>query len=98
MRGMKVDKYADSGILKIALDFLEEHKVAALAIFLFALYFSNNSYVISGDAVPTTLLPWAVLEEHTIVLDNFTGYIITQWSDHYFVILRQGTSYRFTPS
>jgi hypothetical protein len=84
-------------LLNSSLEFLKEHKLAALVLILFALYFSNNSYVISGDAVPTTLLPWAILEEHTIVLDNFTGYIITQWSDHYFVVLRQGHLISFYP-
>ncbi len=94
---MKVDTYAGSGPLKPALGFLKKHKLAVLAVFLFALYFSNNSYVISGDAIPTTLLPWAILEEHTVVLDNFTGYIITQWENHYFVVLKQDHLISFYP-
>lgn len=94
---MKVDTYPGIGSLKLSLGFLNKHKLAILAVFLFALYFSNNSYVISGDAVPTTLLPWAILEEHTIVLDNFTGFIITQWENHYFVVLKQGHLISFYP-
>ncbi|BAI61773.1 hypothetical protein MCP_1701 [Methanocella paludicola SANAE] len=94
---MKVDTYLGIGSLKLSLGFLNKYKLAILAVFLFALYFSNNSYVISGDAIPTTLLPWAILEEHTIVLDNFTGFIITQWENHYFVVLKQGHLISFYP-
>lgn len=85
------------GPFKIYLDKFNKYKLIVLILFLFILYFSNNAYVISGDAVPTTLLPWAILEEHTITLDDFTGFIITHWENHYFVVLKQGHLVSFYP-
>jgi hypothetical protein len=94
---MKSYSYSASNTLRMGKDLIYKYKAVILFIFLFILYFSNNAYVMSGDTVPSILLPWAILDEHTIVLDDFTGFIITQWSDHYFVVLEQGHLVGITP-
>lgn len=94
---MQIGEKQGTATKKTAIYYLKKYKLAILVAFLFILYFSNNSTVTSGDAVPAMLLPWAILDGHTIVLDDFTGFIITQWSDHYFVVVEQGHLVSTTP-
>jgi hypothetical protein len=86
-----------------------KYKLIILAVFLFILYFSNFAYVTSQDAVPATLLPWAILNDHNVVLDSFTGFILIQWEPPhapgsfftlnlpYFVVLEKGHIVGTTP-
>lgn len=94
---MKFNQDSAFNAFKLNIDLIYKYKLAVLSIFLFVLYLSNNAYVLSGDAVPAALLPWSILEEHTIYLDGFTGFIFTQWSDHYFVTLEKGHLVSFYP-
>jgi hypothetical protein len=94
---MKFNQGSTLNALKLNIDLIYKYKLVILFVFLFVLYVSNNSYVMSGDSVPAALLPWAILDEHTIYLDGFTGFIITQWSDHYFETLEQGHLISFYP-
>lgn len=54
--------------------FIKEHDIICLLILLFIVYNINFRPISSGDTVPASLLPFTILENHNLFLDQFSDF------------------------
>jgi hypothetical protein len=52
---------------------------------------------ISGDVAPSMVMPWAILEYHTLYLDDFKDYFLEHFKSYYFTINNNGHLSSFYP-
>src|SRR5687767_2526248 len=51
------------------------HRYSCLCLFLLGIYHSNLRPVASGDSMPSSLIPFSILFDHTVTLNRFAPWI-----------------------
>ncbi len=73
-------------------------KLLLLGELLFAFYCLNGiSLSVSGDAVSSALIPWAILQDHTLFLDGYEEFMASQYSIVYFASQNNGHTVSYYP-
>lgn len=66
--------------------FIKEHELICLFILFFVVYNVNFRPIPSGDTVPASLLPFSILENHNLYLDQFADFYVKP----YFFTIKEG--------
>jgi hypothetical protein len=69
-----------------AIEFIKMHEIAFLFIFIYTIYNLNGRTIGCGDTAPASLLPFSILDNHNLYLDQFFPYFQNAWHPPYFVI------------
>jgi uncharacterized protein Veg len=64
---------------------LRKHDIFYLFIFTYVIYNLNMRPIGSGDTLPATLLPFSILFNHNLYLDQFSNYLIETYSPYFIV-------------
>jgi hypothetical protein len=54
--------------------FIGRHEILCLFTFIYVIYNLNGRPIGSGDTIPASLLPFSILENHNLYLDQFSSY------------------------
>jgi hypothetical protein len=65
--------------------FIKRHSVLCLFCLVYFVYYLNFRSIGSGDTVPASLLPFSVLENHNLYLDQFIHYYAPDSDQVYFL-------------
>lgn len=67
----------DSEFFYRAIDAIKKHDLFFLFFLIVTIYYLNFRSIPSGDTLPASLLPFSILNQHTLFFDQFSGYIQT---------------------
>lgn len=59
------------------IDLFKKYNLFFLFLVIFSIYNLNFRFMPSGDTLPASLLPFSILDQHTVFFDQFSGYIQT---------------------
>lgn len=76
--------------ISIILKIFKKHEVLLLFFIIYFIYNMNVRPIASGDTIPASLLPFSILENHNIYLDNFYSYWTNAHYITYFVAQAKG--------
>jgi hypothetical protein len=66
-----------SGLFYRGIDEIKKHDLLFLFLIIFTIYNLNFRPLESGDTFPATLLPFGILDQHTVFFDHFANYLQT---------------------
>lgn len=64
---------------------IQRHEILYLFIFVYLIYNMNLRTIGSGDTIPSTLLPFSILYNHNLYLDQFSSYFLQDVNPMYFM-------------
>lgn len=67
-------------------DFINKHQKITIFLFFFVVYNLNFRNISSGDNVPASLIPFAILETYTPYLDSYIPYFEMRYESTYFLL------------
>ena len=65
--------------------FIKRHEILCLFCLVYLVYNINGRTIASGDTIPASLLPFGILENHNLYLDQFFYYFETNFERAYWV-------------
>ena len=72
--------------IKSLIGFIRRHEILFLFCLVYFIYNINGRTMGSGDTVPASLLPFSILENHNLYLDQFSYYFETNFERAYWVM------------
>lgn len=70
--------------IKNSFKFIRDHDAICLFSLVFLVYNINGRLIGSGDTIPASLLPFSILENHNLYLDQFVHYYENKFENTYF--------------
>lgn len=67
-------------------EFINKHQKITIFLFFFVVYNLNFRNISSGDNVPASLIPFAILETYTPYLDSYIPYFEMRYESTYFLL------------
>lgn len=77
--------------------FIKRHEILVLFCLVYLVYMMNGRTISSGDTIPASLLPFSILENHNLYLDQFFYYFETNFERAYWVKEIEGHSLSIYP-
>ena len=71
--------------IKNLIEFIKRHEILCLFCLVYLIYNINGRTMASGDTTPASLLPFSILENHNLYLDQFSYYFETNFELAYWV-------------
>ena len=75
-----------SGFINRGIDEIKKHDLVFLFLVIFTIYNLNFRPIGSGDTLPASLLPFSILDQHTVFFDHFMNYIQTIKNPYMFTV------------
>ena len=75
-----------SGFINRGIDEIKKHDLVFLFLVIFTIYNLNFRPIGSGDTLPASLLPFSILDQHTVFFDHFINYIQTIKNPYMFTV------------
>jgi len=83
---MVVDmRYFSTTLIKNSIEFVKRHEVLCLFCLVYLIYCINGRTIGSGDTIPASLLPFSILENHNLYLDQFSYYFESTFNQVHWV-------------
>ena len=76
--------------IKNVIEFVKRHEILFLFCLVYFIYNINGRVMGEGDTVPASLLPFSILENHNLYLDQFSSYFETNFERAYWVEVVDG--------
>jgi hypothetical protein len=76
--------------IKNVIEFVKRHEILFLFCLVYFIYNMNGRVMGEGDTVPASLLPFSILENHNLYLDQFSSYFETNFERAYWVAVVDG--------
>lgn len=73
-------------LICFAAKLIKNHEIHFLFIFIYIIYNLNGRSIGCGDTAPASLLPFSILENSNLYLDQFFPYFQNMWHPPYFVM------------
>jgi hypothetical protein len=80
-----------------AIAFVRRHDKLCLFFFVYFIYNINLRMIGSGDTLPAALLPFSILEDHSLYMDRFASFFQVLGFPPYMVAEREGHYLSFYP-
>ena len=90
-------KYIPFKYLNRFLEFIKEHEIVAVFLLFFLIYNLNFRNISSGDNIPASFIPFAILDTGTPYLDNFIPCFEIEYQTTYFLLNNHNHFVSFFP-
>ncbi len=71
--------------IKSLIEFIRRHEILCLFCLVYLVYNINGRTMTAGDTIPASLLPFSILENHNLYLDQFSNYYELNSDSTYFL-------------
>jgi 4-amino-4-deoxy-L-arabinose transferase-like glycosyltransferase len=72
-------------LIKGPIEFITRHEILCLFALVYLIYNINGRTIGSGDTIPASFLPFSILENHNLYLDQYYNYFNSTFQPPYFV-------------